>query len=197
VTHIGDGLISKGVIGAFSDCTRLTNVVLGNSLRYIGDGAFFRCSSLAAITIPKSVTRIGDVCFAYSPNLTAAYFEGDAPSVSRIAFDVFSQPNPTTVYYLPGTAGWGASLASRPTALWVRPNPVILTTGPGFGAHADGFGFRVSWATNVSVVVEACANLLNPVWQTLGAGLLTDGTYDFRDPKWASHPDRFYRVRWP
>jgi hypothetical protein len=197
VTRIGDGLISKGVVGAFSYCTNLTNVVLGNRLQHIGDGAFFGCSDLAAITIPESVTRIGDVCFAYSPNLTAVYFEGDAPDISLSAFELLSQPTPATLYYLPGTVGWAPTVANRPTALWVRPTPVILTTGPSFGAHADGFGFRVSWATNAAVVVEACTNLHNPVWEALLNRPLTDGVVDFRDLQWTNHPNRFYRVRWP
>ena len=192
VTRIGDGLISKGVVGAFSGCSSLTNVVLGSSLRYIGDGAFFNCSSLASITIPNSVTNIGQVCFAYSANLTAAYFQGDAPSVSSTAFVLLSQADPTTVYYLPGTTGWGPTFASRPTTLWLLPNPVILATS--LGVYDGGFGFRVSWATNASVVVEASTSLLNPVWQTLVTEPLADGRFDFRDPQWMSISTRFYRV---
>jgi hypothetical protein len=168
--------------------------VLGRSLRYIGDGAFFSCSSLASITIPNSATHIGDVCFAFSPNLTAAYFQGDAPSVGPTAFVLLSQADPTTVYYLPGTMGWGPTFASRPTALWLLANPVILTTS--LGVYDGGFGFRVSWATNASVAVEATTNLLNPVWQTLFIEPLVDGWFDFRDPQWMSISNRFYRARW-
>jgi hypothetical protein len=196
VTHIGDGMVSKGVVGAFSGCSGLTNVVLGDGLRYLGDGAFFSCSSLASIAIPEGVTHIGDVCFAYSPNLTAAYFRGDAPSVSPSAFVFLTETDPTTVYYLPGTAGWGPSFASRPTAFWQLPNPVILSTAPGLGAHGDGFGFTVSWATNTSVVVEACTNLFEPVWQAVATEPLAEGTVDFRDPQLLSFSNRFYRIRW-
>jgi len=195
VTRIGDGLVSKGVVGTFSGCVNLTNVVLGNSLGYIGDGAFFNCSSLTNITIPKSVTHIGDVCFAYSANLTAVYFQGDAPSVSLTAFELLSQADPTTVYYFPCTTGWGPTLAKRPTALWVLPSPVILNTSSSLGVHEDGFGFTVSWATNATVVVEASTNLLDSAWQTLVTEPLVDGRIDFRDPQWMIFSNRFYRVR--
>jgi hypothetical protein len=196
VTRIGDGLVSKGVVGTFSGCVSLTNVVLGNSLGYIGDGAFFNCSGLTNITIPSSVIHIGDVSFAYSANLTAIYFQGNAPSVSLTAFELLSQVDPTTVYYLPGTTGWEPTLAKRPTALWVLPGPVILNTSPGLGVYDDGFGFRVSWATNAAVVVEACPDILSPAWQTLGTKTLVDGWSEFRDTQWLSFSNRFYRVRW-
>ncbi|HLH56046.1 MAG TPA: leucine-rich repeat domain-containing protein [Verrucomicrobiae bacterium] len=194
VTTIGNGYIGKGVEGTFSACTSLTNVVLGKSLRSMGSAAFFNCPGLRSMVIPKSVTSIAEFCFGYSTNLTALYFEGDAPTVSD-AFIVLSQGDPTIAYYLPGTQGWGATFASQPTAWWVLPNPVLLNTRAALTVQSNGVSLAVSWATNSSVVLEACTSLVNPTWQTVDAKPLSGGTAGFRDSQWTNYPARFYRVR--
>jgi hypothetical protein len=79
----------------------------------------------------------------------------------------------------------------------VLPYPLILNNGPSFGVHTDGFGFTVSWATNVPVVVEACTSLANPIWCPVGTNTLTDGASYFIDPQWTNYPARFYRLRSP
>ena len=48
---------------AFFECSKLSNVVLPESLVSIDNNAFRGCSSLASITIPDSVTKIGDCAF--------------------------------------------------------------------------------------------------------------------------------------
>ena len=102
-----------------------------------------------------------------------------------------------TVYYLPGTSGWDATFDGRPTALWALPNPVILNFGPSFGVGTSGFGFNISWATDLPVVVEACTNLTNPNWSPLATNILTGGSSYFSDPQWTNQPNRFYRIRSP
>jgi hypothetical protein len=74
---------------------------------------------------------------------------------------------------------------------------VILNSGSGFGVHTNGFGFIISWATNIPVVVEACTGLANPAWSPVATNTLTDGTSYFSDPQWTNYPIRFYRVRAP
>ena len=61
----------------------------------------------------------------------------------------------------------------------------------------NGFGFIISWATNLSVVVEAGTNLANAGWTPLATNTLTSGSSYFSDPDWANYPTRFYRVRSP
>jgi hypothetical protein len=100
-----------------------------------------------------------------------------------------------TVYYLPGTTGWGPSFGGCPTAFWVLPNPVILSSSPSFGIQTNGFSLISSWATNTTVVVEACTNLANPTWFPLQTNTLTGGSSFFSDPQWTNQPQRFYRVR--
>jgi hypothetical protein len=110
---------------------------------------------------------------------------------------VFYNDNTATVYYLPGTTGWGATFGGRPTALWFLPNPLILTSGPSFGVQTNRFGFIISWATNLPVVVEACTNLPNPIWAPVRTNTLIGGSSYFSDPQWTNYPGRFYRLRWP
>jgi len=100
---------------------------------------------------------------------------------------------------LPGTTGWADFSANTglPTAPWFLPNPLILNTGPSFGVQSNAFGFIITWATNISVVVEACTNLTSPVWQPIQTNTLTGGASYFSDPQWTNCPGRFYRLRSP
>jgi hypothetical protein len=102
-----------------------------------------------------------------------------------------------TVYYLPGTAGWGTTFGGHPTALWHLPYPVILDLPPSFGVKTNAIGFIISWATNASVAVEACTSLANPAWVSVGTNTLTGGWSYFSDPLWMNYPSRFYRLRSP
>ena len=127
-------------------------------------------------------------------SLSSVYFQGNAPTVGP---NVFWQDNSATVYYLPGTSGWSSGFAGRPTALWLLPNPLILNNSLSFGVQSNGFGFIISWATNIHVVVEACTNLANPTWSPVRTNTLNGGWSYFSDPEWTNYPARFYRLRSP
>jgi len=186
VTSIGDY--------AFSVCSSLTNVTLGRGVANIGYGAFNSCYGLTDITMPSGVTSIGDFAFQACSNLTSLHFDGSAPSAGGI--NVFLGDK-ATIYYLPGTVGWGSTFAGLPTAVWTLPYPLILTSNPNFGVQTNQFGFTVSWATNLSVVVEGATNLANPIWSPVQTKTLMSGWFYFSDPQWVNYPRRFYRVRWP
>ena len=109
--------------------------------------------------------------------------------------DVFYADNNATFYYLPGTTGWGNDFGTM--ALWLLPYPVILNNNPAFGVQTNQFGFIISWATNLSVVVEACTNLASPTWSPVGTNTLTNGTAYFSDSAWTNYSGRFYRIRSP
>jgi hypothetical protein len=167
VTNIGDY--------AFYGCSYLTNATLGNSLINIGAYAFsgeyfgvidptFGSCALTSVTIPGSVTSIGDSAFWGCVHLTTVYFQGNAPSCDP---SVFFYDDNATAYYLPGTTGSFSTNTGLPTALWTLPNPSILNNSPNFSVQSNGFSFNISWAINLSVVVEACTDLANPVWQPL------------------------------
>jgi hypothetical protein len=71
---------------------------------------------------------------------TGIFFTGNAPSADSSA--LLDDDN-ATVYYLPGTTGWGPTFAGQPTAQWPLPCPLILC-GSSFGVQANSFGFVVS-----------------------------------------------------
>jgi hypothetical protein len=181
VTNIADA--------AFGGCASLTSVIIPNSVTSIGYAAFYGCSSLTSVTIPNSVTAIGANAFYGCTSLTRVYFQGDAPSHGA---DVFYQSNPT-LYYLPGTVGWVPTFAGRPTATWSLPYPLILNSS--LGVRSNQFGFTISWATNLSVVVEATSDLKNLNWFSIQTNALNNGVANFTDPQWMNYPSRFYRVR--
>ena len=109
----------------------------------------------------------------------------------------YDNTNHMTVYSLPGTTGWGSTFGGVSTALWFLPNPLILNYEPSFGVQTNRFGFTISWATNIPVVVEACTNLAGPVWKLVATNTLTGGTSYFSDPQWTNYPRRFYRLSSP
>jgi hypothetical protein len=183
--------------GAFSYCTSLTNVTIPNSVTNIGDFAFSYCTGLTSVTIPDSVISIGGLVFRDCTRLTEVYFKGNAPMFDAGGYPVFGGADNATLYYLPGTTGWGSTFDGRPTAQWVLPTPLILNNGPSFGMQNNGLGFIISWATNISVVVEASPDLSNPTWSTVSTNTLTDGSSRFTDPQSMNYLSRFYRLRSP
>ena len=142
------------------------------------------------MTIPKSVTNIGDSAFAYCYSLASVYFLGAAASLSSY---VFAWDANATVYYLPGTTGWNQWVAPPQAVLW---NPQAQKDAV-FGVQNNQFGFNIAGSSNLVIVVEACTNFANPVWQPVQTNTLTGGSAYFSDPQWTNYPGRFYRLRSP
>jgi hypothetical protein len=113
VTEIG--------IGAFEACTGLTNVVIGSGVTSIGIDAFAECEGLTNVIVSKAVKNVDDGAFALCSNVTSVIFLGNAPVLGGTnVFVTTDSPvtyEPVTVYYLPGTSGWGATYGGVRTAL--------------------------------------------------------------------------------
>jgi hypothetical protein len=185
---IGNNVISIAA-GAFASCTSLTSIAIPNSATNIGDAAFMHCSSLTSATAGNSVTSIGEMAFYDCTSLTSIYFQGNAPGADSSVFD---GANYTTVYYLPGTTGWGPFFANRPTVLW---NPQVQ---PGsFGIRTNQFAFTITGISNLVVVIEASTNLTDATWSPLATNTLSSGSFYFTEPQWTNYASRFYRLRMP
>jgi hypothetical protein len=181
----------------FYHCSSLININLPDSATRIDDSAFAMCAALNRVVAGRNVSLLGDQVFYICPNLAGVYFGGNAPVAGT---EIFTSSTAAKVYYLPGTTGWEATFAGRPTALWVLPYPVVLTCTPNFGIQTDTFGskvfgFTVSWASNAVVVIEATASLANPAWSPVRTNALVSGSYQVTDPQWVDYTSRFYRAR--
>ncbi|HZM02402.1 MAG TPA: leucine-rich repeat domain-containing protein [Candidatus Saccharimonadales bacterium] len=184
--------VSSIGVSAFDDCISLTNVNIANGVTNIGYGAFHDCTSLTSMTIPASVTSIGDLAFVGCNGLTNVYFQGNAPVLD---FDeiLFFGAN-ATIYYLPGTTGWTSTFSGRPALPWT---PLIETGDGSFGVRTNQFGFNITWASGMTVVLEVCSNLTTPVWNPVQRFTLTNGSYFFSEPVQTNASGRFYRVKSP
>jgi hypothetical protein len=110
---IGNSLTGIGY-AVFSGCAALTSVTIPNSVTSIGQFAFSSCTGLTSVTVGSGVTTIGDRAFYWCAALTAAYFLGNAPTMST---DVFaSSATGFTVWYVSGTTGWTNPWYGYPTA---------------------------------------------------------------------------------
>jgi hypothetical protein len=105
---------------AFSFCLDLTTVAIGNGVSTIEYGVFYDCRSLTNVTIGNSVTSILQEAFFDCPSLTEVYFQDNAPALDSLVFD---PENNTTVYYSPGTSGWGSTFAGIPAVMLNPPAP--------------------------------------------------------------------------
>jgi hypothetical protein len=186
------------ITGCFGNPVTLTvpSSTNGYPVTSIGGGAFNTLSRLTTITFPGSITNLSNGAFAYCSGLTGVYFQGNMPSLGGA--DVFFETINAIVYYLPGTSGWGARLSGQPTVLW-NPQAEIDAS---FDVQNHQFGFNIAGSSNLVIVVQACANLANPVWSQVSTNTLntfvgTNGTSRFSDPQWTNYSCRFYRFRSP
>ncbi len=211
VTNIGDwafgyssltdvtvpGSIQNIGSDAFLNCQYLTNVTILNGVTNIDSWAFGACYGLTTVTIPASVQTVVAFAFYDCPSLANVYCLGNAPTVVTNPFSgssaVFSG-DPGTVDYLPGTTGWTNTFGGLPTAVW---KPRAQTDDASFGIKTNKFGFNIIWASDRTVVVEACTNLSRPDWQSVQTNTLIGGAAYFSDPQWTNYPGRFYRLRSP
>jgi hypothetical protein len=79
----------------------------------------------------------------------------------------------------------------------LAPAQAQFTDAAKSGARTSPFGFRITGASNLVVVVEGSARLANPAWYPLQTNTLEAGSFCFSDPRWTNYPSRFYRVRSP
>jgi hypothetical protein len=73
----------------------------------------------------------------------------------------------------------------------------MQTQSTALGRQTNPFGFTITASTNLTVVVQGCADLANPNWQSLQTLTLTNGAAYFNDPQSTFASKRFYRLSSP
>jgi hypothetical protein len=94
---IEDGVKSIGD-NAFSGCTSLEDVTIPETVTYIAGGAFSDCESLEEVTIPSSVESIDSTAFEGCTSLMNVYFNGSKSDWSSVDVDE-SALEGVTVHY--------------------------------------------------------------------------------------------------
>ena len=90
--------------GAFSGCSGLTNITIGNGVTSIGGAAFYKCSKLTNVTIPNSVRSIGEGAFQGCSGLTKIHYNGDLTGWLNISgLDNLMAYVSTKTLYIDGT----------------------------------------------------------------------------------------------
>ena len=93
---IGNGVTSIGG-HAFRDCSGLTNVTIGNGVTSIDSYAFSGCSGLTSIKIPDSVTSVGSNAFENCTGLTSVTMGNGVTSIGNRAFSDCSKLTNITI----------------------------------------------------------------------------------------------------
>ena len=70
----------------FSSCNSLTSVIIGNSVKSIGNSAFNSCIEMKKLEIGNSVTSIGILAFAGCTGLTSIEIPGSVTEIGASAF---------------------------------------------------------------------------------------------------------------
>ena len=83
---IGEGLESTGYL-TFDGCTNLRSVTLPDTVTKIGNGTFSSCRSLSSITIPHSVTSIINGAFEGCTSLTSVTIPSNVKELDAFVFE--------------------------------------------------------------------------------------------------------------
>ncbi len=136
-------------------CDNLNSIVLNDGLEYIVSNCIQNCKGFTELIMPASVNTIGVYGLSTgNSNLSAVYFEGDAPVLEQNTGDeaYYNFPDDVVLYYIEGkadwtsptwngytTALWGGSGSSEPEEPGDSSGTIITGTNPVNGATNVGY----------------------------------------------------------
>ena len=138
---IKEGVIDTGSgsssAGLFTDCTKLTTIILPNTLEKIGSNTFFYCTNLTNINIPDSVTTLGGNCFGHCKSLTTFKIPN---TVTTLENGVFVSCSNLSKIYVPSSIN---SIAqgnvfyniANPATIYCETNEVYSLIKPKYNAN--------------------------------------------------------------
>jgi hypothetical protein len=110
------GSITNIAYKAFTQCTGLMNVTIGNGTLEIEDYAFYDCTALTNVVVPASVTNIGSAAFRYCFALSTISLDPSNPSYAITDGVLFSKDGATLVLH---PEALGSSYAIPPGVRYV------------------------------------------------------------------------------
>jgi len=150
----------------------------------------FTNSSLVSLTVPSSVATIEANAFAGSSSLSRILFSGNAPGIPNGLLASL----PTTVYYLPGTSGWGSTFGGRPALLWNPAFDQCLPDTPTSGS----LQLTITGTATIPLRVESSDGLNPANWALLdNVSVGSGGRVSLGDPATGATSQRFYRIIFP
>lgn len=154
----------------------------------IDAGAFANSSGLTSIFIPGNIASIGEGVFTGCSNLERIYFLSDAPAGEPASLGA----SRATVYYLPGTEGWGVIFGGCPAVLW---NPEFVN---GYCSPLAE-NCQVVGAPNLPIGIQSSTNLLAGewTWEVTLTNLTAEGTFCFARYLADVEEERYYRITAP
>jgi hypothetical protein len=152
---IGSGVASIGE-DAFYECISLTGITIPDSVTNIGEYAFFYCPALASVTIGSGVTSISSEAFADCESLAYACFEGNEPADGG---NIFEYDALSAIYYVNGTAGWGATYDGINTAVCAE----CAGEAPQLAIIYSGTNVILTWSSDYpGFTLQSTTNLVSP-----------------------------------
>ncbi|HAC32270.1 MAG TPA: hypothetical protein DCF70_06550 [Treponema sp.] len=113
------GLTSISVF-AFRWCTKLSGIIIPDSVTSISDYAFYDCTSLSSVTIPDSVTSIGDASFAGCTSLEDITVDSNNPNYSSIDGVLFNKDATDLIIYPAGKQSDTYTIPNSVTTIGTR-----------------------------------------------------------------------------
>ena len=72
--------------GALSNCVKLTEITIPDSVKYIGEFAFSGCKGIKSIVLPESVVKTGEYIFSQCSGLESVVILGNITVIENSAF---------------------------------------------------------------------------------------------------------------
>ena len=127
---------------AFDGCFGLTNITFGESLEIIGNSAFYGCEGLTSLVLPQSLTSVQEKAFEDCSNISSVKCLGTIPaSANQNSFDEMTYQNASLC--VPNDA----VEAYRQAEGWKR----FLNIGGVYDFEQDGLYYKITSNGEVSL----------------------------------------------